>query len=69
MFNSPCNIFKIATYNVRSLNEDWKKCELVSKAMQYNLFVVAIQEHRILKKNEINMYGYKFCLAPPLEKF
>ena len=55
----------LSTYNVRSLNEDWKKWELVSKASKYNIPIMAIQEHRITSTKPIILNGYKFLLAPP----
>ena len=62
--NSTLNI---STYNVRSLKEDWKQWELVSKASQFNLPIIAIQEHRINNKPTIAMAGFKFLLAPPMK--
>ena len=63
-----CNsTLNISTYNVRSLKEDWKQWELVSKAFKFNLPIIAIQEHRINSKPTINMAGFKFILAPPMK--
>ena len=58
----------IATYNVRSLTEEWKQWELVSKAKAFNIPVIALQEHRIKKTPTIMRDGYKFLLAPPPPK-
>ena len=57
-------ITNISTYNVRTLSDDWKQTELVSKATRYNIPIIALQEHRI-KKSSFLLNGYKFLLAPP----
>ena len=54
----------IATYNVRSLTEEWKQWELVSKAKAFNIPVIALQEHRIKNTPTMMRDGYKFLLAP-----
>ena len=59
------DVMHLSTYNVRSLNEDWKKWELVSKASKFNISIMALQEHRITSTKPIVMNGYKFLLAPP----
>ena len=55
----------LSTYNVRSLKEDWKKWELVTKAEKYNISIMALQEHRVNSIKPITLNGYKFLLAPP----
>ena len=55
----------IATYNVRSLIEEWKQWELVCKAKAFEIPVIALQEHRIKKTPTIIRNGYKFLLASP----
>ena len=55
----------LSTYNVRSLNESLKQLELVTKAYQYNISIMALQEHRVTSTKPIVMNGYKFLLAPP----
>jgi hypothetical protein len=58
----------IATYNVRSLVEEWKQWELVCKAKAFNIPVIALQEHRIKNTPIIMRDGYKFLLASPPPK-
>ena len=60
--------FFISTYNVRSLNEGWKQHELVAKAFQFDIPVIAIQEHRIKNKPTLVIDGYKFLLSPPKDR-
>ena len=66
VFNSPSNVLNIATFNCRTLADcDWKKWELISKAAEYGLDIIGIQEHRILTKDELIINGYK--LSNPLK--
>ena len=60
--------FFISTYNVRSLNEGWKQHELVAKAFEFNIPVIALQEHRIKNKPTLIIDGYKFLLSPPKDR-
>jgi hypothetical protein len=60
--------FFISTYNVRSLNEGWKQHELVAKAFEFDIPVIALQEHRIKNKPTLIIDGYKFLLSPPKDR-
>ena len=60
--------FFISTYNVRSLHEGWKQHELVAKAFEFDIPVIAIQEHRIKNKPTLVIDGYKFLLSPPKDR-
>ena len=57
--------FFISSYNVRSLDEGWKQHELVAKASQFGIPVIALQEHRIKSTSSFSIDGYKFILSPP----
>ena len=54
----PNKVTKIATFNVRTLKDNWRLSELVNNMQQHDISLIGIQEHRRVHEEEIKFDNF-----------